>query len=84
MLAFKPHLMGCSIEETWKPLVKYLYYHGISRDGMKRMLMVKPIIFCVNLETTIVPKVFPLLVILCMCLDIVLNPILLQRLSSTS
>jgi mTERF domain-containing protein len=59
LLAFKPHLMGCGIEETWKPLVKYLYYHGISRDGMKRMLMVKPIIFCVDLETTIVPKVFP-------------------------
>lgn len=57
LLAFKPHLMGCSIEERWKPLVKYLYYLGISRDGMRRMLTIKPIVFCVDFETTIVPKV---------------------------
>lgn len=49
--------MGCSIEQRWKPLVKYLYYLGVRRDGMKRMLMVKPMIFCVDLETTIAPKV---------------------------
>ena len=59
LLAFKPQLMGCSIEEKLKPLVKYLYYHGISRDGMKRILMSKPIVFCMDLETTIVPKVCP-------------------------
>jgi mTERF domain-containing protein len=41
--------MGCSIEERWKPLVKYLYYLGISRDGMKRMLVIKPMVFCVDL-----------------------------------
>ena len=57
LLAFKPQLMGCSIEERWKPLVKYLYYLGISRDGMRRMLIIKPIVFCVDLEATIVPKV---------------------------
>ncbi|KAF2305921.1 hypothetical protein GH714_008876 [Hevea brasiliensis] len=57
LLAFKPQLMGCSIEERWKPLVKYLYYLGISRDGMRRMLTIKPIVFCVDLEETIVPKV---------------------------
>lgn len=76
--------MGCGIEERWKPLVKYLYYHGISRDGMKRMLMVKPIIFCVDLEATIVPKVCPLLVILCMCFDIVVNNILLHGSTSAN
>lgn len=57
LLAFKPQLMGCSIEERWKPLVRYLYYHGISRDGMRRMLTMKPMVFCVDLKTTIVPKV---------------------------
>lgn len=57
LLAFKPQLMGCSIEERWKPLVKYLYYHGITRDGMRRMLTIKPMVFCVDLEKTIVPKV---------------------------
>lgn len=57
LLAFKPHLMSCSIEERWKPLVKYLYYLGVQRAGMKRILMVKPIVFCVDLETTIAPKV---------------------------
>lgn len=49
--------MGCSIEQRWKPLVKYLYYLGVRREGMKRMLVVKPMIFCVDLETTIAPKV---------------------------
>lgn len=57
LLAFRPQLMGCSIEERWKPLVKYLYYLGISRDGMRRMLTIKPMVFCFNFETTIVPKV---------------------------
>lgn len=57
LLAYKPQLMGCSIEERWKPLVKYLYYLGVRRDGMKRILMVKPMVFCVDLESTIVPKV---------------------------
>lgn len=49
--------MGCSIEGRWKPLVKYLYYLGVRRDGMRRILTVKPMIFCVDLETTIAPKV---------------------------
>ncbi|KAK3022046.1 hypothetical protein RJ639_047436 [Escallonia herrerae] len=53
----KPQLMGCSIEERWKPLVKYLYYHRVSRDGMRRILIVKPMVFCVDLESNIVPKV---------------------------
>lgn len=57
LLAFRPHLMGCSIGERWKPLVKYLYYLGVSRDGMRRMLVIKPMVFCFDLETTIVPKV---------------------------
>lgn len=57
LLAFRPQLMGCSIEERWKPLVKYLYYHGITRDGMRRMLIIKPMVFCVDLDKTIVPKV---------------------------
>jgi len=57
VLAVKPQLMGCSIEERWKPLVKYLYYLGVRRDGMRRILLVKPMIFCVDLETTIAPKV---------------------------
>lgn len=57
LLAFKPQLMGCSIEDRWKPLVKYLYYLGISRDGMRRILIVKSMIFCVDLETNIVRKV---------------------------
>lgn len=57
LLAFKPQLMGCSIEERWKPLVKYFYYHGISRDGMRRILTIKPMIFCIDLEKNIVPKV---------------------------
>lgn len=57
LLAFKPQLMGCSIEKRWKPLVKYLYYLGISRDGMRRMLVIKPMVFCVELETTIALKV---------------------------
>ena len=46
--------MGFSIEEKLKPLVEYLYYHGISRDGMKRILMSEPIVFCLDLETAIV------------------------------
>ncbi|XP_028556158.1 transcription termination factor MTERF2, chloroplastic-like isoform X3 [Dendrobium catenatum] len=33
LLAYKPQLVGCSIEERWKPLVKYLYYLGVHRDG---------------------------------------------------
>lgn len=57
LLAFKPQLMGCSIDDRWKPLVKYLYYLGISRDGMRRMLVVKPMVFCVDLEKVIAPKV---------------------------
>ena len=57
LLAFKPQLMGCSIEERWKPLVKYFYYHGTSQDGMRRILTIKPMVFCVDLEATIVPKV---------------------------
>lgn len=57
LLAFKPQLMACSIEDRWKPLVKYLYYLGIKRDGMKRMLIIKPMVFCIDLETVIVPKV---------------------------
>ena len=57
MLAYKPQLMACSIEERWKPLVKYLYHLNISRDGMKRMLVVQPTIFCLDLETVIAPKV---------------------------
>jgi len=50
--------MGCSIEERWKPLVKYFYYLGISKEGMKRILVVKPILYCIDLEKTIAPKVF--------------------------
>lgn len=57
LIAFKPHLMGCSIEERWKPLIKYFYYLGISRDGIKRILIVKPMVFCVDLESIIVAKV---------------------------
>lgn len=57
LLAFKPQLMGCSIEEEWKPLAKYLYYYGVTRDGMRRMLTLKPMVFCIDLETVIVPKV---------------------------
>lgn len=58
LIAFRPQLMGCGIEERWKPLVKYLYYLGITRDGMRRMLTIKPILFCADLEKTIVPKVW--------------------------
>lgn len=61
LLAFKPQLMGCSIEERWKPLVKYLYYLGVKRDGMKRILVVKPMVFCIDLEACISPKVALLL-----------------------
>lgn len=50
--------MGCSIEERWKPLAKYFYYLGISKEGMKRILVVKPILYCIDLEKTIAPKVF--------------------------
>ncbi|XP_020551651.1 transcription termination factor MTERF2, chloroplastic isoform X2 [Sesamum indicum] len=57
LLAFKPQLMACSIEDRWRPLVKYFYYLGISRDGMRRILTMKPMVFCVDLENTIVPKV---------------------------
>ncbi|KAL2927462.1 Transcription termination factor MTERF2 chloroplastic [Bienertia sinuspersici] len=57
LLAFKPQLMVCDIEERWKPLLKFLYYLGINRDGMRRMLVIKPMVFCVDLESTIVPKV---------------------------
>lgn len=60
LLAYKPQLMACSIEEQWRPLVKYLYYLGVRRDGMKRILMAKPVIFCVDLERTIAPKVCPI------------------------
>ena len=56
LLAFKPQLMACSIEERWKPLVKYLYHLNVSRDGMKRMLLVQPTILCLDLETVIAPK----------------------------
>lgn len=49
--------MACSIDEQWKPLVKYLYYYGITRDGMRRMLTIKPMVFCADLQKTIVPKV---------------------------
>lgn len=57
LLAFKPQLMACSIEDRWMPLVKYFYYLGISKDGMRRILTMKPMVFCVDLENTIVPKV---------------------------
>lgn len=57
LLAFRPELMRCSIEERWKPLVKYLYYLGVSKDGMRRILTIKPMVFCADLESTIVPKV---------------------------
>lgn len=67
LLAFRPQLMGCSIEERWKPLVKYLYYLRISRDGMRRMLTIKPMIFCFNFETTIVPKVVIVVTLLPRC-----------------
>ncbi|KAI3953193.1 hypothetical protein MKX01_042188 [Papaver californicum] len=49
--------MSCSIEERWKPLVKYLCYLGVRRDGMRRILTLKPMVFCVDLESTIAPKV---------------------------
>lgn len=58
LLAFKPQLMICSIEDRWNPLVKYFYYLGISKDGMRRILNMKPMVFCVDLEKTIVPKVY--------------------------
>lgn len=58
LLAYKPQLMNCSIEDKWKPLVKYFYYLGISKDGLRRMLTIKPVVFCLDLETIIVPKVF--------------------------
>lgn len=57
LLAFRPQLMGCDIEDRWKPLVKYLYYLGISRNGMRRILTVKPMVFCFDLESNIVQKV---------------------------
>lgn len=66
LLAFRPQLMACSIEEHWKPLVKYLYYYGITRNGMKRMLVIKPMVFCADLEKTIVPKVYKHFFI-CLC-----------------
>ena len=58
LLAFRLQLMGCSIEERRKPLVKYLYYLGISRDGMRRILTTKPMVFCFDLESNIVQKVW--------------------------
>lgn len=57
LLAFKPQLMACGIDERWKPLLKLLYYLGVDRDGMRRMLVIKPMVFCVDLEETIMPKV---------------------------
>ncbi|KAL6494823.1 hypothetical protein OROGR_031623 [Orobanche gracilis] len=57
LLAFKPQLMACSIEDRWKPLVRYFYYLGMSKGGMRRVLTMKPMVFCVDLEKTIVPKV---------------------------
>lgn len=57
LLAFKPQLMACSIEQRWKPLVKYFYYLGISKDGMRRILTIKPMVFCIELESIIAPKV---------------------------
>ncbi|KAL5169149.1 Transcription termination factor MTERF2, chloroplastic [Glycine soja] len=44
LIAFRPQLMACSIDERWKPLVK-------------RMLTIKPMVFCADLQMTIVPKV---------------------------
>ena len=58
LLAYKPQLMNGSIEGKWKPLVKYFYYLGISKEGLRRMLTIKPVVFCLDLETIIVPKVF--------------------------
>lgn len=49
--------MGCGIEEKFKPLVKYFYYLGISKDGMRRILVTRPVLFCVDFENTIVSKV---------------------------
>nr|GMD97076.1 transcription termination factor MTERF2, chloroplastic [Ipomoea batatas] len=57
VIALKPHLMGCIIEEKWKPLVKFFYYIGISKEGMQRILIARPIVFCIDLQNTIVPKV---------------------------
>ena len=54
LLAFKPQLMACGIEERWKPLLKFLYYLGIDQGGMKRMLVVKPMVFCVDLELSLI------------------------------
>ncbi|KAL9275938.1 Transcription termination factor MTERF2, chloroplastic-like protein, partial [Drosera capensis] len=56
LLPFKPHPMVCGIEEKWKPLIKYLYYLGVSSDGLRKILVTRPIVLCVDLEETIVPK----------------------------
>nr|GMD97080.1 transcription termination factor MTERF2, chloroplastic [Ipomoea batatas] len=47
--------------EKWKPLVKFFYYIGISKEGMRRILIARPIVFCIDLHNTIVPKVIFLL-----------------------
>ncbi|KAH9306368.1 hypothetical protein KI387_010772, partial [Taxus chinensis] len=56
LIALRPHLLSCNIEEEWKPLVKYLYYLGVQRSGMRRLLIKEPSIFCLNLRENIAPK----------------------------
>ena len=45
-----------ALRKNWSLLLSICTYHGISQDGMKRILMSKPIVFCIDLETTIVWK----------------------------
>ncbi|KAG5526527.1 hypothetical protein RHGRI_032714 [Rhododendron griersonianum] len=42
LLAFRPELLRCSIEERWKPLVKYLYYLGVLKDADNDLTGVVP------------------------------------------
>lgn len=57
VLASKPQLIACSIEEDWKPLVKLFYFLGIDGYGLRKILKVTPSVFCLNIANNIAPKI---------------------------
>lgn len=57
VIASKPQLIACSIEDGWKPLIKLLYYLGVDGYGLRRIISVEPSVFCLNLAENIAPKI---------------------------
>lgn len=57
VIAERPQLLACSVEEDWTPLIKYFYFLGIDIFGIRRILACNPAAFCLNIQENIAPKV---------------------------